>query len=258
MAIRLTDTEKWDRPWFRRLSTEAKLMWIYLCDRCDSSGIWRVDEDAVAFHLGKKIDFEEVAKELSKQFSVSEDDSKWEIKDFSKFQNGHLEREKESSKEREKESPPSPVVSIQGSVDSRGREKEGIRGSGGKGKEEGRGVKIPAWLEPINLSRAIDVEILDPSEVNEKEFVNRLVRFWKDIIGIPKTGRRSESWDRIHKKQHIEWATELLNLCDGDVQVAGNCIVWVYQQLTERGLTCKFSTIVKNTDMFFEKNGVRR
>jgi hypothetical protein len=55
MAKRFTDTEKWKKPWFRGLSTNAKLVWIYLCDECDHAGIWPADFDLISFQVGFKV-----------------------------------------------------------------------------------------------------------------------------------------------------------------------------------------------------------
>ena len=46
---RLTDTGKWRDPWFRRLSPEAKLLWIYMCDNCDAIGLLELDLEAASF-----------------------------------------------------------------------------------------------------------------------------------------------------------------------------------------------------------------
>lgn len=52
MAKRFTDTGKWDRAWFRRLTPELKCIWIFLCDRCDHAGAWEIDYEAMQFFVG--------------------------------------------------------------------------------------------------------------------------------------------------------------------------------------------------------------
>lgn len=52
MTRRFTETGKWDDPWFRRLSPAAKLLFQFICDRCDCAGFWEIDLDAAAFHIG--------------------------------------------------------------------------------------------------------------------------------------------------------------------------------------------------------------
>ncbi len=51
MVKRFTDTDKWDDPWFHRLSDKEKLFWIYICDKCDHAGTWKVNWDLVNFHI---------------------------------------------------------------------------------------------------------------------------------------------------------------------------------------------------------------
>ena len=55
MAKRFTDTHKWRNPWFRDLSDKAKLVWVYLCDECDHSGIWKADFALASFQLNFKV-----------------------------------------------------------------------------------------------------------------------------------------------------------------------------------------------------------
>lgn len=43
MAKRLTDTEKWRKPWYRKLSTENKILWQYFLDNCDKAGFIKID-----------------------------------------------------------------------------------------------------------------------------------------------------------------------------------------------------------------------
>lgn len=41
--MRFTDIDKWTDPWFDSLSQVHKLIHLYLCDRCDCAGVWKVN-----------------------------------------------------------------------------------------------------------------------------------------------------------------------------------------------------------------------
>lgn len=56
MAKRFTEADKWRDPWFRQLPTVAKLIWLYLCDRCDAAGVWEIDLAALWFDTGLAAD----------------------------------------------------------------------------------------------------------------------------------------------------------------------------------------------------------
>lgn len=43
MAKRMGETEKWADRWFRSLSPNAKLWYLYMLDRCDAGGVWEVE-----------------------------------------------------------------------------------------------------------------------------------------------------------------------------------------------------------------------
>lgn len=72
MAKRFTDTDKWKKEWFSELDPKAKLVWLYILDQCDHSGIWprnftlltqqtsiKVDEQQfLAWFHGKVIKFD--------------------------------------------------------------------------------------------------------------------------------------------------------------------------------------------------------
>lgn len=47
---RFTETTKWDDPWFRGLTGPQKLVFMYVCDRCNNAGFWEADEDSLLFH----------------------------------------------------------------------------------------------------------------------------------------------------------------------------------------------------------------
>lgn len=61
MAKRFTDTGKWRNEWFRTLPIKAKLVWTYLCDECDFSGVWKADWGLASFQLDFKITPEDLS-----------------------------------------------------------------------------------------------------------------------------------------------------------------------------------------------------
>ena len=65
MKKRLHDPGIWRKPWFRQLSKDAKLLWQYLCDECDCSGVWERDDKQAMFFLEiKELPFKELNKNL--------------------------------------------------------------------------------------------------------------------------------------------------------------------------------------------------
>lgn len=51
MSKRLTDSKKWRSSWFRKLTLKAKLAWVYLCDECDFTGLFKIDYELASFQL---------------------------------------------------------------------------------------------------------------------------------------------------------------------------------------------------------------
>ena len=60
MAKRFTDSTKWDDPFFADLSNDYKLLWIYILDKCDHAGIYKVNKKMAEFCLNTKFDWKEV------------------------------------------------------------------------------------------------------------------------------------------------------------------------------------------------------
>ncbi|UXO94092.1 hypothetical protein Pan5_50 [Pseudanabaena phage Pan5] len=90
MAKRMTDTEKWKKPFLKGLPPEYKLLWFYILDDCDHVGIWQVDMEVAEIRLGVKLS-EEKARGLFKEKVVAFDNgTKWFIPDFIDFQYGVL------------------------------------------------------------------------------------------------------------------------------------------------------------------------
>ena len=85
MPKRFTDSEKWKDPWFRKLTPAAKLMCLYLYDRCDIAGFWEIDLEAAAFEIGIKYnDVLGAMKDLERAYETN-GDYIW-IKRFVRFQ----------------------------------------------------------------------------------------------------------------------------------------------------------------------------
>lgn len=51
MALRFTDTQKWKDPWFSDLKKEEKLLFLYLQDNVDNSGIYEISFKRLHFEL---------------------------------------------------------------------------------------------------------------------------------------------------------------------------------------------------------------
>jgi len=93
MAKRFTDTEKWERPWFRNLPSTYRQLWLYILDHCDMAGIWYVDMEMASLMIGQKLNYKESVRYLDKQIIPIHDNSRWIIKDFLKFQYGELKHD---------------------------------------------------------------------------------------------------------------------------------------------------------------------
>ena len=89
MKKRFTDCDKWDDPWYRELKPEHKLLWNYMCDKCDNSGVWKVDIKAASFMIGKPLNHIEVEKIFNGRVQILSPE-KWFIVKFLAFQYGDI------------------------------------------------------------------------------------------------------------------------------------------------------------------------
>lgn len=53
MALRFTNTDKWQDSWFSELRPIEKLLWQYLCDNCDIAGFIEIRVKNWAFAIGE-------------------------------------------------------------------------------------------------------------------------------------------------------------------------------------------------------------
>jgi len=84
MANRFTDSRKWDDPWFRKLPCKYKAFFIFLLDKCDHAGIWKIDFESAEFHIGEKLDKNEILGIMNSR--IIELKEKWFIPKFINFQ----------------------------------------------------------------------------------------------------------------------------------------------------------------------------
>lgn len=57
---RFTSSEKWASPWFRKLPPRLKLLWLWLCDNCDSAGVIDFDSELASFQIGETVESQEI------------------------------------------------------------------------------------------------------------------------------------------------------------------------------------------------------
>lgn len=57
-----TDTEKWKKQFFKRLTQEQMLFWIYINDDCDLSGVWYVDMEVANLRIKSNISIHDIVK----------------------------------------------------------------------------------------------------------------------------------------------------------------------------------------------------
>ena len=86
MAKRFTDTEKWKKPFIRNLKASYKLLWLYVCDDCDHSGIWQVDIEVAEIRIGEKLDGKKAIELFGDKIIPLDGGAKWFIPSFIEFQ----------------------------------------------------------------------------------------------------------------------------------------------------------------------------
>lgn len=91
MAKRFTDTCKWDKAWFRKLTPIQKCIWLFLCDKCDHAGVWDIDQDAFEYFIGEKYSFDSLLKVFGDK--VQQFGDKLVIPSFVEFQYSTLKPE---------------------------------------------------------------------------------------------------------------------------------------------------------------------
>jgi len=98
MAKRFTCTDKWKKPFLRGLETPYKLLWFYILDDCDHSGVWQVDIEVAEIRTGEKFNIEKALENFGEKVIAFDNGEKWFIPDFIDFQYGELNAENRAHK----------------------------------------------------------------------------------------------------------------------------------------------------------------
>lgn len=88
MAKRLTDTEKYKKAFFKKLSGPYKLLWDYLYHNCDNAGIWIKDFEIAQIYIGSDMPINEgdALKFFAGRVVVFDKGNKWFVPGFIEFQ----------------------------------------------------------------------------------------------------------------------------------------------------------------------------
>ena len=89
LVKRFTETEKWNDPWFRKLSPELKCFWLFVLDNCDLAGVWKVDMEIANFFICGSLTEQIVLAAMPGRFKKI-DDHHWHVTKFIPFQYGEL------------------------------------------------------------------------------------------------------------------------------------------------------------------------
>ena len=80
----MTDSTKWNDGWFTDLPMDMKLVWLYILDMCDHSGVYKVNLKLLKFQTGSERTEEEIIVYLKDRIFIKSD--KWFIPKFISFQ----------------------------------------------------------------------------------------------------------------------------------------------------------------------------
>lgn len=92
MAKRFTDTDKWNKKWYRELGSGLRDVRQFVLDRCNHIGVWEIDLKTVQHFTNQKIDIEDVRAAFRGKI-VFIDQETLLIPDFIEFQYGLLKEE---------------------------------------------------------------------------------------------------------------------------------------------------------------------
>lgn len=208
MAKRFTAAEKWDDPWFFELSAIQKLFWIFLLDKCDHAGIYRVNKPLMKVYLGHGDEGIDTAPFEGRIVYLTPD--KWFIPKFIAFQYGtlspdnrahqsvinilkkeglskHLASPLEGAKDKEKDKEPSAV-----NADLSAFEMAFDQFWTAYPKKRSRGDALKAW-RALKPSKELTERILRSLQVAKRS--SDWVKDGGQFVPYPGTWLRAQGWE---------------------------------------------------------------
>tara|TARA_R110002012_G_C11253032_1_gene566989 strand:- start:147 stop:506 length:360 start_codon:yes stop_codon:yes gene_type:complete len=89
MRKRFLDADIFSKQWFRKLSAQQKVLWLYIISNCSHDGFWEYDPERLTFECnGYEGDIPDIIKEKLQMIPI--DDSQYLLKSFIRFQYGKL------------------------------------------------------------------------------------------------------------------------------------------------------------------------
>lgn len=238
MAKRLTDSEKWKDPWFRDLGRPYREFWVYLCDTCTFSGIWKKDFKMASFCIGEAIDEQEARRILNGRI-VEIDQDKWFIPKFLIFQYETLNPNRRVCKSvidhLSKILPRSVYLELVNPLIISGSLVNDCLIAKDKSKDKDKDK---------DSSKSLVVKDFKDSKDQKKELtpVQKVVLAYKVTSGH---AIDDKAWDKMYFSRFSQSASQLLHFL-GSWQDASDCIEDIYNKLTSKGLTVTLETINKH------------
>ena len=208
MSKRYTDTEKWKKQWFRKLTPIEKATWYFITEQCDNVGVWDADKGVAEFMVGGEIDWDAFIARINNNIEIL-DNGKWWIVDYCKFQHTDLSPDSKSK----------PVMSYikllkkHGLYDRVMKDLKVIESSS-KGLKERVKEKEEVKVE----EKEWGLELVEEKESSRDIFRNEVLEYYKNVTGkkrvvqIPKEvgARYDEGYTMDDAKKvifykHLKW-----------------------------------------------------
>jgi len=87
MSYRFTETNKWEDKWFRKLNPTEKILFNFICDKCDIAGFWEIDLELASIFTGiAGADMQGAFEGLSRAYFLNKNNSVLWVKNFIRHQ----------------------------------------------------------------------------------------------------------------------------------------------------------------------------